>query len=343
MENQERYIREMTGRYIYQVTKRLPVSQREDIKKELSGLIEDMLAERSEYPDKEDIQAVLTELGRPSELADKYRDAKQHLIGPEYFPLYVFVLKIVLGATALGMAIALAIGFAMSPPVHIGAGIAEFLGSMFMALLQAFAWLTLGFALVERYNKKKIKFPDEDWKPSDLPPVPMEKETIKRSEPIAAMVFTLLVMILFNVAPELFSVYVPGETLTVVPVFDLSHWSETVVIFNFIFALGLAKEFIRLLLGRYSLKLAAGIAVVNVLSLVTSIALLVSPTTWNPDLASTLTSIGAFGMSPDFNLAYYLDLFVKVLVGLVILGFIVDTVTIFVRAVRASVSERKAV
>ncbi len=343
MENQDKYVKEMTERYIYQVVRRLPASQKEDIKKELYGLIEDMLAERSEHPGKEDIDAVLSSLGRPSALADKYRDAKQHLIGPEYFGLYIFVLKIVLGATALGMAIALAIGFATSPPENVGAGIAEFLGSMFMALLQAFAWLTLGFALVERYNKKKIKFPDEDWKPSDLPSVPMEKETIKRSEPIAGMVFTLIVMILFNVAPGIFSVYVPGETLTVVPVFDLSHWSETVVIFNLIFALGLAKEFIRLLFGRYNLKLAAGIAVVNILSLVTSIALLLSPATWNPDLASTLTSIGAFGMSPDFNLAYYLSIFVTVLVGLVILGFIVDTVTVFVRAVRAGVSERKAV
>jgi hypothetical protein len=343
MENQEKYIADMTERYIYQVIKRLPADQREENKKELSGLIDDMLSERSVHPGSEDIDAVLTELGRPSVLADKYRDAKQHLIGPEYFALYIFILKIVLGATALGMAIALAVGFATSPPVNIAAGIAEFFASMFMALLQAFAWLTLGFALVERYNKKKIKFPDSGWKPSDLPPIPLEKETIKRSEPIAAMVFTLLVMILFNVAPEIFSVYVPGETLTVVPVFDLSNWSETVVVFNFVFALGLAKEFIRLLFGKYNLKLAAGISVVNVFSMITSIALLTAPTTWNPDLAYTLTSIQAFGMSPDFNLAYYLNIFIKVLVGLVILGFIVDTVTVFVRAVKSSVSEKRRI
>lgn len=341
MENSERYIKDVTERYIYQVTRRLPAGQREEIKKELAGLIEDMLAGRSEDPGKADIDAVLTELGRPSELADKYRDVKQHLIGPEYFSLYTFVLKIVLGATALGMAIALAVGFATSPPADIGAGIGEFISSMIMALLQAFAWLTLGFALAERYNTKKIKFPDDNWKPSDLPPVPLEKETIKRSEPIAGMVFILLVMILFNVAPQIFSVYVSGETLMVVPIFDLSNWSDTVVVFNFIFALGLAKEFIRLLFGRYNMKLAVGITVVNIMSLVASIALLVSPATWNPELASTLTSIGAFGMASDFNLAYYLDLFVKVLVGLVILGFIVDTVTLFVRAVRSSISERK--
>jgi len=340
MESQEKYIKDVTDRYIYQVIKRLPVSQREDIRKELAGLIEDMLAERSPNPGREDIDAVLTELGRPSELADKYRDVKQHLIGPEYFSLYIFVLKIVMGATALGMAIAMAVGFATAPPENIGVGIGEFISSMVMALVQAFAWLTLGFALVERYNTKKIKFPDEHWKPSDLPPVPLEKETIKRSDPIAAMVFTLLVMILFNVAPQIFSVYVPGDTLTVVPIFDLSHWSETVVVFNFVFALSLAKEFIRLLFGRYNMKLAVGISVVNVLSLATSIALLTSPATWNPDLASTLTSIHAFGMASDFNLAYYLDLFVKVLVGLVILGCIVDTVTVFARAVKFSVSEK---
>jgi hypothetical protein len=170
MESQERYIKDVTERYIYQVARRLPVSQREEIKKELNGLIEDMLLGHGENPGKEDIDAVLTELGRPSELADKYRDVKQHLIGPEYFALYTFVLKIVLGATALGMTIALAVGFATSPPANIGIGIGEFISSMVMALVQAFAWLTLGFALAERYNKKKIKFPDDHWKPSDLPP-----------------------------------------------------------------------------------------------------------------------------------------------------------------------------
>lgn len=37
---------EMMERYIYAVTRKLPQSQREDIGKELRGLIEDMLEER---------------------------------------------------------------------------------------------------------------------------------------------------------------------------------------------------------------------------------------------------------------------------------------------------------
>ena len=116
MESNGKYLEDVTNRYIYQVVKRLGASQREEIKKELMGLIEDMLSERTENPAREDIDAVLTELGRPSELANKYRDSKQYLIGPEYFSLYIFVLKVVLGAVALGMAVAMTVGFITAPP-----------------------------------------------------------------------------------------------------------------------------------------------------------------------------------------------------------------------------------
>ena len=83
----------MIDRYIYDVTRRLPKNQRQDIDAELRGLIEDMVEERSPQPEKSDLEAVLTELGRPSALAAKYRGSKRFLIGPELFDVYFLVLK----------------------------------------------------------------------------------------------------------------------------------------------------------------------------------------------------------------------------------------------------------
>ncbi len=342
MSKDEKYIRDVIERYIYQVVRRLPASQREDIKKELRGLIEDMLAERSADPAREDIDSVLLELGTPWDMANKYLDSKQYLIGPEYFSMYIFLLKIVLGAVAFGMTIALCIGFVMSPPESIVAGIASYISSVLFALLQAFAWLTFGFAVAERYSKKKISFQGGKWKPSDLPPVPpVESKPMKRSDPIASMLFTVIVMIVFNAAPQILSVYVGGDTLTVVPIFNLNNWPAVIGVFNVLFALGLIKDFLRLLFGRYTITLGISIAIINIVSLVIAVMLLTSPILWNPYFAQTLQDLHAFGIPTWFDLQYYVDLFKKILVGLVILGNVVDTITVLVRSIKQSVSERE--
>ena len=66
---------DLIKRYIYAVTKTLPARMREDVEKELHSLISDMLEERCQDmpPTEHDVLVVLTELGRPAELAAKYR------------------------------------------------------------------------------------------------------------------------------------------------------------------------------------------------------------------------------------------------------------------------------
>ena len=65
---------DLIERYIYAVTKRLPQKVQKDISDELRTLIDDMLAERCGelVPEEKDIRVVLTELGTPEELYEKY-------------------------------------------------------------------------------------------------------------------------------------------------------------------------------------------------------------------------------------------------------------------------------
>jgi hypothetical protein len=341
MSKDQKYVQEVIERYIYQVTRRLPVSQREDIKKELQGLIEDMLAERTNDPTREDIDAVLLELGTPWNMANKYLDSKQYLIGPEYYSLYMFVLKIVLGAVALGMTIALSIGFVVTPPESIAAGVGSFFSSVFFALLQAFAWMTFGFAMAERYSKKKISFQNGKWKPSDLPPMPEKKTAIRRSDPIASMIFTVIVMIVFNTAPQIMSAYVGGNPVVAVPIFNLDNWTMFIGVFNILFALGLIKDFVRLLFGRYNITLGITVTIINIATLAITVMLLGNPLLWNPNFAQMLHNLHAFGTSTSFDLQYYFELFKKILIGIIILGTVVDTIAILTRSIRHSVSERE--
>ena len=68
---------DLIERYIYAVTKRMPENTKNDVSDELRGLIDDMLCERcgDVIPGDKDVRIVLTELGTPQELYEKYNNS----------------------------------------------------------------------------------------------------------------------------------------------------------------------------------------------------------------------------------------------------------------------------
>ncbi|NLT16594.1 MAG: hypothetical protein GXY11_03090 [Clostridiales bacterium] len=318
------YVAEVTDRYVYAVVKRLHPSQREDIERELRGLIEDMLQQKSETPARGDIDAVLTELGRPSALADRYRDARKHLIGPDYFDTYMLVLRIVLIAVFFGMALAITISCFVDPPPGAGETILRY-ASIVTALFQVFAFITIAFALAERYGRRPA--PGDDWSIADLEPVPGGKTVIKKWEPIVGIVFSALALILFNFAPQLIGVHVPGNAPPVIPLFNMEAYRGALWLIDLAIGVGVVKEIARLLAGRYTLKLAIATAVLNVVSLVVVLLIFTDPNLWNPQFAESVKAIGALNIPAGFDLAYYLGIAGKVVIGLFVFGTFVDTVS----------------
>ncbi len=332
MESYEKSIAEIIDRYVYAVTKRLPQAQRADIEKELRGLIDDMLQDRTKGapPKKDDIDAVLRELGRPSVLAAKYRGIEQHLIGPEYFDLYAMVLKIVLIVAPCATAFAQIIGYAANPPVNVLESIGLFFGSVISAAVHAFAIVTLVFAAIERFANKSEKM-DEDWKPSDLPPVPAVKAIINRGEPVVGIVFAIFGIIIFNVAPWLFGANdYAGRTF--IPIFNLDALVAALPLINVMFCLGILKETARLIIGRYDFKLAISVTIMNILSLILFLYIFVPPAIWNADFMMSLHNAYGWEWAATAEAAKVWSIIPKVIVGLTIFGHIVDTITVFVRS-----------
>ncbi len=324
-------IMDLIDRYVYQVTKRLPQAQRADIEQELRGLIDDMLAARTGTPSKEDVTAVLRELGHPSELAAKYSGTKRWLIGPGYFDIYMMVVKIAMAATGFGMALAQAIGFISEPPPNIWTAFGIFIASVFSALIQAFAWVTVIFALIERFAKD-APWKGKDWNPADLPPVPEKKAEIKRSEPIVGIVFTFLFLVILNVSPQLFSAYLPMDgSVRIVPVFDLTVFYRLLPLIDVMICIGLVKELLRLIVGRYTVSLSVALVVLNVMAMIMFIWLF-GPASgiWN---ANFMTQIGT-PWSLSAQAAQLWSIVPKVLVGLCIFGNVVDSIQLIVRAFR---------
>jgi len=193
---------ELIKRYIYAVTKHLPENKRQDVGRELESLIEETLAERSQdgQAADSDTKAVLLELGRPAELAAKYDPhAKDALIGQPHFSVYLRVLKIVLLAVTLGMAIASLLEGVTGFEGNVFQFFASVLSNIWQGLLGAFAWVTIIFAVL--YQKDvKLDFAAEDL--DDLPAVPEKRQQIKLSDTIVSFIFTILFLILFVVMPQ---------------------------------------------------------------------------------------------------------------------------------------------
>ena len=337
MANDQKAAGDMIDRYVYQVVKHLPQEQRADIEKELRGLIEDMLSARSETLTPADVEAVLKELGRPFELAAKYRGGSAHLIGPEYYGMYWLVLKIVLAAVAGGMALSQIIGNIAAPPENIWAAIGMFFATVFSGLVQAFAWVTIVFALMERFARGK-PFKDAEWKPSDLPPVPVQRATIKKSEPIAGIIFSVLWLILITTAPYLIAAYVPeagaaggaAGGVAIVPVFNLEVLTQMMPLVVIIICIGIVKEVLRLAEGRYTVRLAIATTVLNAASLILFIWVYGGSAIWNPNFIATINP--AWGA--DSTAAYVWSIVPNILVGLAVFGNVVDSITAFARALR---------
>ena len=145
--------------YILEVTRRLPEKSRKDIALELRSTIEDMLPDH--YAE-EDVKKALEKLGNPATLASGYRDRPMHLIGPRYFDLYVTLLKMILpiaGVIALISMIA-SYFFTYNGEEAILTIIIEVFAKGIWVLvevgLQVLFWVTLTFAIIERWIKEKI-------------------------------------------------------------------------------------------------------------------------------------------------------------------------------------------
>lgn len=284
-------------RYIYAVTRHLPERQRADIDKELRGLIEDMLEGRlTDKPATDaDVEAVLLELGDPAQLADKYRGHQRYLIGPELYPTYILVLKIVAAAIAGAMAIVFVIQTVIAPTRLLE----NFWGGMtalFGGLFQGFAWVTISLGVAEYVREQKGLGAQKPvaWKLVDLPQLPEVEVRIGRSDPIASIVFTTLFTfwLTLNVSTLGIWILAPGVSGTVIPFLNETVFRAYLPWVWAIAALSVATDIAKLVAGRWSLRLLALDVVVAAASLGLAFTLFSDAAVWNPQFLTQLSEAG---------------------------------------------------
>lgn len=250
---------ELIERYIYAVGKKLPRKQRADIEKELKSLIMDELDARTGggKPSKEDITAVLMEMGHPRDVAARYTENGRYLIGPALYPTYIMIAGIMSGAVLLALTVSMLVGFLSTQPdagqalLQVGLLIPRFI----MAAVSGLGFLTIAFALIERFMPEKhIKsLKDEDiWDPSQLPTVPVKYDEVKPWEEILGIVLTVAAIVIFNAFPEVIGIYyLDGQNLRLV--LSREALAYYLPFWNVAWGLYIGKSMLLLYRGRWEL------------------------------------------------------------------------------------------
>jgi len=145
---------ELLERYLQAVRTYLPMSQQDDILKELRenlrGQIEDRESALGRALNEYELAEILKKHGHPLLVATRYRQSR-HLIGSTLFPFYWLVMKINLAIVGLGYAVGVLVLIAQGKPIH------EVLGAIFSyigAVLPMFAIVTIIFAILDIGNSK---------------------------------------------------------------------------------------------------------------------------------------------------------------------------------------------
>ena len=166
---------ELLERYLQAVRTYLPMSQQEDILKELRenlrGQIEDRESALGRALNEDELAEILKKHGHPLLVATRYRQSR-HLIGATLFPFYWLLMKIILAIVGFGYAVSVLVLIAQGKPFF------EVLGALLSyvgAVLPMFAIVTIVFAVLDIANSKfrllerATKATNENFNPRTLP------------------------------------------------------------------------------------------------------------------------------------------------------------------------------
>jgi hypothetical protein len=196
--------------YVSAVGKNLPRKNRSDIEAELRSNLEDMLEDRSRQTGQPVDEALaidlLREHGSPEKIASAYTRTR-YLIGPNLYPIFELVVKVVISVIFAIALIAFGVGYTSNPS---GPNFIQQLISFFFqvvsGLVTAFGNIVIVFAILERLmpSSELEKEVEEEatWDPKSLEKEP-DPDQVKPSELIIEILFMVAALVIFNLYPNI--------------------------------------------------------------------------------------------------------------------------------------------
>jgi hypothetical protein len=204
---------ELLDRYLQAVKKHLPWKRQDDILAELranmESQLEDMEAELGRPLTQNEVEDWLRAMGPPVVVASRYQP-QQYLIGPTFYPMYLYVLRLALLWALLIYTIVNAVVIPFTSP-SIPSVIDTVLRVPGLMITVA-AWVTLVFVLLEfatmRYPGKcpPIAGLSGKWSPSSLPPLEKVDEGFGKprsyAQAVAEVVFGFIALVWLLLIPK---------------------------------------------------------------------------------------------------------------------------------------------
>lgn len=181
---------ELIERYLQEIGRNLPRTQRADILSELRSALMDTLDARGGEPSEEVIVQVIKEMGPPQKVAASYHAEGQYLIGPALYPTFKLVLGIVFTAVigAQLLAIMVAVGLSGEP-----FDLPEGLLGIINGLPSALGMVVIVFVILQ-YFGVNTETEKEVFDPRKLPALEGEDEPVKRGEQIFSIVMEVVLL-----------------------------------------------------------------------------------------------------------------------------------------------------
>lgn len=313
-------MKQLIERYVYDVTRRLPESQREEVKKELKANIQDMLPEN---PNEEQIKEVLQSLGHPRVLANSYRETKHYLISPEWMDDYLFVLRIVLIILGIIGLLTGLIGTLVNPEsTGVFAIFAEVIGktiaSIIESLFSGFAIVTLIFIGIERASKTRQL--TLDFK--RLPDLPKEKtRMIKKSGVIVSLIFTSIfgTIFLYLLSTHQLNAFWMNDAGDVTVSYALFNYSVTDVMLPILilsFLVSIAEHIFRLFKTNWDVQVYGVYSFAKVVSAVVAIIFLNQTGLISSEITDAVADVLSISQSALYDGISTALLVLSILIGL---------------------------
>ena len=223
---------DLVERYLQAIGFWLPERQRPDILAEISedlqSRIEDQESTLGRPLTSSELEALLRLRGRPVMIANRFR-SQQSLIGPLWFPIYVFVLKIVVLCYVLPwVLVSFIIRRVQYPESHWGASLLSSGATLWSVAFAAAGVVTLVFALLQ-WSDTRTHFLGQ-WNPRQLPPV-RHPNKISLSTVVAELVINVVLLfwwVAYARSPVVFDG--PSFNLSFTPVWTWFFWGFLAVI-----------------------------------------------------------------------------------------------------------------
>lgn len=319
--------------YIQEVTRRLPEKSRDDITLELESAILDMLPE--DYTEA-DVVIALEQLGNPATLSAGYKDNPMHLIGPKFYDTYLAILKLVM--LIVGIIVFITFFIEIINENSGNEQMIEFIvtligGTIFaliQAAIQAFFWVTLVFIILERTVEPSIKEPltlsGKPWTPADLTAkmaIPFKK-TIKISEAIFGLLWTVIGITLYFNAAYVVGIYSTTDNLTfIMPLFNQEVLLTYLLIVVISMTMELAKYLYMLIVRQWTWKLAISNTIFHLFGFIVILIIALDSNLFNPDVVPYIANALDASVS---NVNQGVNWFVWITVAIIFVTGVIDSI-----------------